>query len=279
MSAPAPKPASELRQRLVKAGPFLGLLAVVLFFAVASGAPERYLSANNLRVVLAQTVIVALGAIGMTLVIVGGGIDLAVGSTIALTGVLCALALLPSMPKLPFLALGGAAGAIGWRMRKTELQKSPDAAAADQSKPAAGKENVEALMRVEPLAIEVGLGLVGLVEGAQESPLLRRISAIRRQFAQDLGFLLPPVRVADNLALRSREYVISLKGVERGSRPSAIHRTTMSRSVTIPETTLWLSITTLPIPASRILRAASRAGAVSGNVTGLGVITSSTVSC
>ena len=55
---------------------------------VASGAPERYLSTNNLRVVLAQTVIVALGAIGMTLMIVGGGIDLSVGSTIALTGVL-----------------------------------------------------------------------------------------------------------------------------------------------------------------------------------------------
>jgi flagellar biosynthesis protein FlhA len=69
-------------------------------------------------------------------------------------------------------------------------------------------------MRVEPLAIEVGLGLVSLVEGGQESPLLRRIAAIRRQFAQDLGFLLPPVRVADNLSLRSREYLISLKGVE-----------------------------------------------------------------
>ena len=88
MTTPAPGSTSELRQRLVRAGPFLGLALVVLFFAVASGAPDRYLSTNNLRVVLAQTVIVALGAVGMTLVIVGGGIDLAVGSTIALTGVL-----------------------------------------------------------------------------------------------------------------------------------------------------------------------------------------------
>ena len=84
---------SELRQSLVRLGPFLGLALVVGFFALASGAPERYLSANNLRVVLAQTVIVALGAIGMTLIIVGGGIVLSVGSTIALTGVLCALAI------------------------------------------------------------------------------------------------------------------------------------------------------------------------------------------
>jgi flagellar biosynthesis protein FlhA len=60
----------------------------------------------------------------------------------------------------------------------------------------------------------VGLGLIGLVEGAQDSPLLRRISSIRRQLAGDLGYLLPPVRVTDNLSLRSREYVISLKGVE-----------------------------------------------------------------
>ena len=73
---------------------------------------------------------------------------------------------------------------------------------------------MESLLRVEPLAIEVGLGLIGLVEGAQDSPLLRRISAIRRQLAGDLGYLLAPVRVTDNLALRSREYVISLKGVE-----------------------------------------------------------------
>jgi flagellar biosynthesis protein FlhA len=127
-------------------------------------------------------------------------------------GVLCALALLPSMPKLPFLALGAGAGAIGWRMRKRETQ--PAAQDGADAKPAAARENLEALMRVEPLAIEVGLGLVGLVEGAQDSPLLRRISAIRRQFAQDLGFLLPPVRVADNLTLRSREYLISLKAVE-----------------------------------------------------------------
>src|SRR3954449_1609307 len=127
-------------------------------------------------------------------------------------GVLCALALLPSMPKLPFLLLGGAAGAVGWRMRKKETGITPSAAA--DAKPATAKENLEALMRVEPLSIEVGLGLVGMVEGGQDSPLLRRIAAIRRQFAQDLGFLLPPVRVADNLALRSREYIISLKAVE-----------------------------------------------------------------
>jgi flagellar biosynthesis protein FlhA len=128
-------------------------------------------------------------------------------------GVLVALAALPGMPKLPFLLLGFGAAAAGWNMHKKEVALAA-APTEDTSKPATAKDNVESLLRVEPLAIEVGLGLIGLVEGAQDSPLLRRISAIRRQLAGDLGYLLAPVRVTDNLALRSREYVISLKGVE-----------------------------------------------------------------
>jgi flagellar biosynthesis protein FlhA len=115
------------------------------------------------------------------------------------------------MPKLPFLLMAGGAGATGWKMRQRETKAI---AAPAGNKPAAAKENLESLMRVEPLAIEVGLGLVGLVEGAQDSALLRRISAIRKQLAGELGYLLPPVRVTDNLQLKSREYLISLKGVE-----------------------------------------------------------------
>jgi flagellar biosynthesis protein FlhA len=126
-------------------------------------------------------------------------------------GVLCAMALMPGMPKLPFLLMSGGAGAVGWRMRQKENKAL---AAPAEQKPTAAKENLEALMRVEPLAIEVGLGLVGLVEGAQDSALLRRISSIRKQLASELGYMLPPVRVTDNLSLRSREYLISLKGVE-----------------------------------------------------------------
>lgn len=103
---------SGLRSRLSGLGPFLGLLLVVAFFAVASGAPERYLSANNLRVVLAQTVIVAIGAIGMTLVIVGGGIDLSVGSSIALSGVVAALVLAAGHAPAGALALGVLTGGL-----------------------------------------------------------------------------------------------------------------------------------------------------------------------
>ena len=125
------------------------------------------------------------------------------------SGVLVALACFPGMPAIPFLLLGGGVGTVAWRMRSRPVAKEQAIAAA---KPA--RENLEGLLRVEPLAIEVGLGLVKMVEGAQNSPLLRRIAGIRRQLATELGYLLPPVRVADNLSLRAREYVVSLKGAE-----------------------------------------------------------------
>ncbi len=106
----------ELRQTLFRLGPFIGLASVISFFAIASGAPELYLSAHNLRVVLSQTVIVAVGAIGMTLIIIAGGIDLSVGSVIALTGVVCALALdqgwAAPLAILAAVILGGVVGLI-----------------------------------------------------------------------------------------------------------------------------------------------------------------------
>jgi flagellar biosynthesis protein FlhA len=125
-------------------------------------------------------------------------------------GVLIAMAAFPGLPKIPFLLLGGGLGTAGWRMR----QKSVSAERLAQPAQSPSKENVESLLRVELLAVEVGLGLVKLVEGGQNSPLLKRISSIRRQLATELGYILPPVRVTDNLSLKAREYVIALKGVE-----------------------------------------------------------------
>lgn len=128
------------------------------------------------------------------------------------SGVLIVLAAFPGMPKVPFLVLGGSLAAGSWRMRQnavTAQSKSPDTA-----KAAAPKENLEDLLKVEPLAVGVGIGLVQLVEGGSNSPLLKRISAIRKQLAKELGYILPPVRVTDNLALRPREYAITLKASE-----------------------------------------------------------------
>jgi ribose transport system permease protein len=97
-------------------GPLLGLVLVIAAFAVMTDTPEQYLSLRNLRIVLSQTVIVALGAIGMTLIIVGGGIDLSVGSSIALTSVVTALALRegwsPPSAIAGALVAGGAVGLV-----------------------------------------------------------------------------------------------------------------------------------------------------------------------
>ncbi len=86
-------PRAAARASLARLGPALALLVVVLVFALLTDAPARYLSPFNLRIVLSQTVIVALGAIGMTLIMISGGIDLSVGAAIALTGVVAALGL------------------------------------------------------------------------------------------------------------------------------------------------------------------------------------------
>lgn len=126
------------------------------------------------------------------------------------SGVLIAMAAFPGLPKIPFLVLGAGIGTLAWRVRQK-------AAIAEKARPAAAppaRDNLEALLRVEPLAVEVGLGLVHLVEGGQNSPLLRRIASIRRQLASELGYILPAVRVTDNLTLKAREYSISIKGVE-----------------------------------------------------------------
>ena len=129
------------------------------------------------------------------------------------SGVLVALAAFPGMPTIPFLVLGGGLGTVAWKKRKkTDAPVKSDAPAM----PPAAKENLENLLKVETVAIEVGLGLVNLVAGGASSPLLKKIAGIRHQFVTNLGYLLPPVRVTDNVSLRSREYVILLKGSEIG---------------------------------------------------------------
>jgi flagellar biosynthesis protein FlhA len=127
------------------------------------------------------------------------------------SGVMIILALLPGLPKIPFILLGSGLGAVGWQMKKREPASPADAGAAA---PKTQKENLEDLLRVEPLSIEVGVSLVSFISDGANSPLLRRIGSIRKQLATDLGFIIPAVRVTDNLGLRAREYAISLKGIE-----------------------------------------------------------------
>lgn len=128
------------------------------------------------------------------------------------SGVLIALAAFPGLPGIPFVLLGAGLGSVGWRMRNTAVRRALPAAVAGPSRPA--KENLDDLLKVEPLAIEVGVSLISYIADGANSPLLRRIGSIRKQLAAELGFIIPAVRVTDNLGLKAREYAISLKGIE-----------------------------------------------------------------
>ena len=127
------------------------------------------------------------------------------------SGVLVVLSFFPGLPTVPFLLMGSGIGAAGWNLRQKQIAARK---AETTAKPAAPKENIESLLKVEPLAIEMGLGLVKYVSGGQESPLIKRIAGIRRQLATELGFVLGPVRIVDNVGLKVNEYIILLKGSE-----------------------------------------------------------------
>jgi flagellar biosynthesis protein FlhA len=127
------------------------------------------------------------------------------------SGVLIALALFPGLPKIPFILLGAGLGTVGWRMRKAAAIAPAGATAVP---PKTAKDNLDDLLRVEPLSIEVGVSLISFISDGANSPLLRRIGNIRKQLVTELGFIIPAVRVTDNLGLRAREYSINLKGIE-----------------------------------------------------------------
>jgi flagellar biosynthesis protein FlhA len=127
-------------------------------------------------------------------------------------GMMFLLSLIPGLPKIPFWIIGGIVGAAGWNIesrKRKELEAPPPPASATEV-----KESMEGLLRVDPISISLGLGLVGMIQGGPESHLLKRINGVRKQLALGLGFLLPPVRFVDNVKLRHREYAIFIKGHE-----------------------------------------------------------------
>jgi flagellar biosynthesis protein FlhA len=131
------------------------------------------------------------------------------------------LALIPGLPKMPFIVIGAIFLAIGWRLKKSaEAREAAEAAAAAEQ--ASGAQNalpaprdaaIEALA-VDPLELAIGFGLVPLVDASAGGSLLSRVSAVRRQLAADLGVVVPPVRIHDELALDSHEYVVRVRGTE-----------------------------------------------------------------
>jgi flagellar biosynthesis protein FlhA len=134
---------------------------------------------------------------------------------LAITAAFLGFLMLTPLPKVPLLATSLGLGAIAVGMMRA--QKARAATQRQEAEQTAAKSRaeaapVESLLKLDTLELEVGYGLVSLVDAAQGGDLLDRISAIRRQLAVEFGFVMPPVRIRDNMQLGSSEYRIKIKG-------------------------------------------------------------------
>lgn len=137
-----------------------------------------------------------------------------------LSALLGLLAIIPGMPALPFLAVAGLAGGGAW-LTHTQIQAREALQAqteaneqqAVKKKKKSSSDNVLDLLQVEPLELEIGYRLVTLIEAESGGDLLERIAQIRRQVATDLGFVLPSIRVRDNLQLPPNQYIFKSRGI------------------------------------------------------------------
>ena len=125
-----------------------------------------------------------------------------------------AFALVPGLPKLPFLVIGGLFGAIAWAVRNGMPEAREAAAKAAKAALPPPSEEPVGEVGIDPLELAIGFGLVPLVDGGPGGSLLRRVSMIRRQIASELGLLVPPVRIHDELGMESHEYVFKVRGSE-----------------------------------------------------------------
>jgi flagellar biosynthesis protein FlhA len=135
------------------------------------------------------------------------------------SGIIMLFGLIPGLPHVPFLLLGAGMGVLAWiAFQNMATEKAEEKIAEEQRRetgPLPGSpETVEALLPLDTLELEVGYGLIPLVDETQEGDLLERIRGIRRQFAIDMGLIVPPLHVRDNLQIKPGEYVLLLKGVE-----------------------------------------------------------------
>ncbi|MDB6034827.1 MAG: flhA [Verrucomicrobiales bacterium] len=144
-----------------------------------------------------------------------------------LTGMLAVMAIIPGLPMFPFLLLATGCGFLARSLHKrgpvnlagTEVVAGPAAASKDGKAPAgaaaapgASPDKLESLLNLDALQIELGYGLVCLADTRKGGDLLERVTGVRRTFAQDMGLIIPPIRLRDNLQLGANEYRFVLKG-------------------------------------------------------------------
>jgi flagellar biosynthesis protein FlhA len=146
------------------------------------------------------------------------GYPKALGMSAAVMGV---MALLPGIPMLPFLALGGGAGALAYfvsRQAKRELAAAEATASSPATAAAPAEEPISTALKIDDLKIELGYALLPLVNGADGADrVTEQIKALRRSLAGELGFVMPPVRLLDNVVLDANSYIIKVKEVDAGA--------------------------------------------------------------
>jgi flagellar biosynthesis protein FlhA len=122
----------------------------------------------------------------------------------------------PGLPLVPFWVMGAVFGILAystWQLAGRKALAKVEAEALEKPK-AEGPERVEALLKVDPLGLEVGYGLIPLLDASHGGTVLERIKALRRQMAQDMGIVVPPIRIRDNLQLPANTYRLLLRGEE-----------------------------------------------------------------
>ncbi len=131
-------------------------------------------------------------------------------------GIVFIFGLMPGLPTVPFTVLALFMGGLAYLAYRTQkaLALPEEEETATEAEEAATPEAVEELLMVDILELEVGYALIPLVDESQGGDLLERIRTLRRQFAMEMGLIVPPLHVRDNLQLRPGEYVILIKGVE-----------------------------------------------------------------
>jgi len=133
------------------------------------------------------------------------------------SGIVTVLGLVPGMPHLVFLLMAGVIGTLAWWIarREQQAQAAPPAPPVDpQADPA--EASWDDLLPVDTLGLEVGYRLIALVDKARAGDLLSRIKGVRKKFAQEVGFLPPPVHIRDNLELKPSTYRVLLRGAVVG---------------------------------------------------------------
>ena len=131
-------------------------------------------------------------------------------------GVLGFFAVVPGLPKLPFIVMAGASAALARASQKAEDRRVVEAeqAVAAQTAPVETPDPMQDLLQIDPIELEVGYALIPLVDERQGGDLLERISLLRKQAALELGMLIPQIRIRDDIRLPANEYVIKLRGAE-----------------------------------------------------------------